>query len=173
MMHIARHKETQKDIVAEVDLPAKEKAKTLAIVYEVLRLQSRPNMYRYAKETCTLKDGNHAVSILKGQWVALFPRMMHMDQEIHEDPSDFKCDRFLKQSMAKKPPTEKELLVFGQGRGACPANDYTVLALSTIISSLLSIMEFKYEDAVPQSRQNTVASTPPPDQDAIIQIKLC
>eukprot|EP00092_Neocalanus_flemingeri_P007796 GFUD01008417.1.p1 GENE.GFUD01008417.1~~GFUD01008417.1.p1 ORF type:complete len:455 (-),score=127.15 GFUD01008417.1:138-1502(-) len=172
MMHIARHKDLQKDIAAEADLPAKRRAKTIATVYEVLRLQSRPNMYRYARETCTLKDEHCAVSIRKGQWVALFPRMMHMDQEIHKDPAVFKPGRFLNQAMAKKPPTEKELLVFGQGRGACPANDYTVLALSTIITSLLSVMELKYEDTLPQSRQDTVASTPPPDQDARIQMNI-
>ena len=172
LLHIARHKDSQKDILAEMDLPDKRRAKTLAVVYEVLRLQSRPNMYRYARETCMLKDGNNTVNVMKGQWVALFPRMMHMDKDIHENPTVFTPGRFLNQTMDRKPPTEKELLVFGQGRGACPANDYTVLALSTIITSILAIMELNYEDNVPQSRQNTVSSTPPPDQDANILIRL-
>ena len=173
IMHIAMHKDAQKDIIAEVDLPVRRRAKTVAIVYEVLRLQSRPNMYRYARKDCTLKDGHNAVSIPKGQWVALFPRIMHMDKDTHEDPTVFKCGRFLKQSMARKPPSEKELLVFGQGHGACPANNYTVLALSTIITSILSVMELKYEGPVPRARQNTVASTPPPDQDVQILIQSC
>ena len=173
IIQIAKNKNMQNDILAEMDLPVKSRAKTIAIVYEVLRLHSRPNMYRYARNTCTLKDGNYEAIIPAGQWVALFPRMMHMDKETHKDPTVFKSARFENHSMAKKPPTEKELLVFGIGSGACPASHYTVLALSTIITSMLSVMELKYEHSVPHSRQNTVASTPPPDQDAKISINIC
>merc|ERR1719319_1611274 len=108
-------------------MPSNRRPKTLAALYEVQRLQSRPKIYRFAQETCL-------VDIIKGQWVALFPRMMHMDQDIHENPTEFKPERFLNQAMARKPPTEKELLVFGGGRGACPANDYSMRALSSIIT---------------------------------------
>lgn len=172
LIHIARQKDLQKEIMAEVDMPSNRRPKTLAALYEVQRLQSRPNIYRYAQETCSLKSGTNIVDIIKGQWVALFPRMMHMDQDIHENPTAFKPERFLNQAMARKPPTEKELLVFGGGRGACPANDYSMRALSSIITSVVVIMELKYEDKVPESRQSTVASTPHPKQNAKILMRL-
>ena len=145
--------------------------KTRSIIQEVFRLQSRPNMYRYSlKDTVIKVNGGTKYLIPKGNWVALFPKLMHMDKNIYKDAHKFKYNRFpVDTTLASVYHTP---LVFGMGMGMCPAQDYTYFILAIIAIKVFSTFNIDLVGDLPTADENTVASTPPPLNDVTAIIKL-
>ena len=145
--------------------------KTWSIIQEVFRLQSRPNMYRYSSKDTVIKvNGGTKYLIPKGNWVALFPKLMHMDKNVYKDAHKFKYNRFpVETTLASVYHTP---LVFGMGMGMCPAQDYTYFILAIIAIKVFSTFNIDLVGDLPTADENTVASTPPPLNDVTAIIKL-
>ncbi|KAG9347983.1 hypothetical protein JZ751_004002 [Albula glossodonta] len=101
-----------------------------SIIEEALRLSSASIMIRVANESFTLTldpeinadiSGNK-VDIRKGDYICLYPQMIHMDPDIYEDPTEFKFNRYLDENGQKKTEFYKNgrklkqfLMPFGSG----------------------------------------------------------
>lgn len=54
---------------------------------ESLRMCSSSMNIRISQEDFVLKlEGDQEVSLRKGDWIALYPQILHMDPEVYEDP---------------------------------------------------------------------------------------
>lgn len=54
---------------------------------ESLRMCSSSMNIRISQEDFVLKlEGNQGVGLRKGDWIALYPQILHMDPEVYEDP---------------------------------------------------------------------------------------
>jgi len=54
---------------------------------ESLRMCSSSMNIRISQEDFVLKlEGNQEVGLRKGDWIALYPQILHMDPEVYEDP---------------------------------------------------------------------------------------
>lgn len=155
-----------------------------SIVTETLRLFSRPNMYRAVREDFDLRlHDARIVHFAEGDWVALFPRLLHHDPEVFADPLRFDPWRFCPEDgEPHRPPTFAKggipltdpVVVFGQGRGRCPGDAYTVSVLDRLLTRWTSTFEARLVDAVlPPAVTETVSSTPSPasDIDMIIRAR--
>jgi cytochrome P450 len=131
-----------------------------AAICEVLRLRSRPNIFRLVSEDTTLKLGSgykgklkDHVELEKGDWVWLFPRLyLHYDPDTHREPEKFMpFERFTAGSNGCpiKPGASGKnvscpfrngnpaLRVFGGGTAPCPGKDYAAVMLKAAIDRIL------------------------------------
>ena len=177
--HIAREPNALQTIKEEAETASEEldifqirnMKKTWSIINEVFRVQSRPNMYRYSlKDTVIKVKGGTTFLIPKGNWVALFPKLMHMDKNVYKDAHKFKYNRFPVDTTLSS--VYRTPLVFGMGMGMCPAQDYTYFILAIIAIKVFSTFNIDLVGDLPTADENTVASTPPPLNDVTAIIKL-
>lgn len=60
---------------------------TESALNESLRMCSSSMNIRISQEDFVLKlEGDQEVSLRKGDWIALYPQILHMDPEVYEDP---------------------------------------------------------------------------------------
>lgn len=59
-----------------------------SIIEEALRLSSASMMIRVANDNFTLTlDSDETVSIRKGDFIALYPQLIHLDPDVYPDPT--------------------------------------------------------------------------------------
>ncbi|KAJ8413319.1 hypothetical protein AAFF_G00093150 [Aldrovandia affinis] len=94
-----------------------------SIIEEAFRLCSASIMIRVATDNFTLTlDSGMTADIREGDYIALYPQMIHMDPEIYDDPTEFRFDRYLDENGQKKTDFYKNgrrlkyyLVPFGSG----------------------------------------------------------
>ncbi|XP_018599816.1 cholesterol 7-alpha-monooxygenase [Scleropages formosus] len=125
-----------------------------SIIEEALRLSSASIMIRVASENFTLTlDTGKTAAIRKGDHIAMFPQMMHMDPEIYEDPTEFQCSRFLDENGQKKTDFYKNgrklrqfLLPFGSGVSECPGRFFAINEIKQFLTLALCHYDMELHD---------------------------
>ncbi len=137
-----------------------------SIVTEVLRLFSRPNMYREISEDFDLTvNDERAVHFTGGDWIALFPRFLHHDPEVFKDCREFQPARFQGDPTFHKDgsPLKHSTVVFGLGRGRCPGDKYSAAVLDCILAGWCRAFDAQTNfETLPPAVTDTVSSTPGP-----------
>lgn len=114
-----------------------------AIIKETMRLHPPiPLIMRKGIEDCFV-DGK---MIPKGSMVCVNIWAMGRDQEIWENPLEFRPERFLESDIDMK-GHHFELLPFGSGRRGCPGMSLAMRELPTVIGALVQCFEWKMIDS--------------------------
>ncbi|XP_061456051.1 cytochrome P450 7B1 [Rhineura floridana] len=117
-------------------------------INESFRLCSSSSNIRIAKEDFILKlEENQEVNLRKGDWVAIYPPVLHMDPEVYEVPKKYKFDRFIEDGK-KKTTFYKHgrklkyfLMPFGSGISKCPGRFFAVNEIKLFLVLLLTYFD--------------------------------
>ncbi|KAG7330044.1 hypothetical protein KOW79_006266 [Hemibagrus wyckioides] len=105
-----------------------------SIIREALRLSSASIMIRVASDDFILTlDSGQTAAIRKGDYIALYPRLIHLDPDIFPDPLEFKYNRFLDEEGQRRNQFFKSgrqlkhyLVPFGSGASECPGRFFAM-----------------------------------------------
>ncbi|XP_076829058.1 cytochrome P450 7A1 isoform X2 [Brachyhypopomus gauderio] len=105
-----------------------------SIIKEALRLSSASTMIRVASDDFVLTlDSGQTAFIRKGDYIALYPQLIHLDPEIYPNPMEFKYDRFLDEAGQSRTqffkggrPLKHYFMPFGSGSSRCPGRYFAV-----------------------------------------------
>lgn len=123
-----------------------------SVMEETLRLCATPTLLRAVQEDYVLKMASgKEYQIRRGDKVALFPYLsVHMDPDIHPEPTAFKYDRFLNPDGTRKVDFYKSgkkihhyIMPWGSGVSMCPGRFFALSEMKTFI--LLMIVYFDLE----------------------------
>ncbi|XP_038665408.1 cytochrome P450 7B1 isoform X1 [Scyliorhinus canicula] len=114
-------------------------------IKESLRLCSFSMNIRTAQEdvTLTFKE-EQRVKLRKGDWIALYPHILHMDPEVYENPEVYKYNRFVENGMEKTAfykggrKLRYYLMPFGSGSSMCPGRHFAVNEIKIFLSIILA-----------------------------------
>ncbi|XP_026230984.1 5-beta-cholestane-3-alpha,7-alpha-diol 12-alpha-hydroxylase [Anabas testudineus] len=175
LLYLMKHPEAMKAVKEEVDKVLRESGQEVqrggplinltremltktpvldSAIDETLRLTAAPLLTRAVLQDMTLKmaDGREYF-IRKGDRMAMFPYVVHIDPEIHPDPQSFKYDRFLNPDGKKK--TEfykagKKLkyynMPWGAGVSMCPGRFFATNELKQFAFLMLVYFEFELKN---------------------------
>ncbi|XP_043921424.1 cytochrome P450 7A1 [Protopterus annectens] len=116
-----------------------------SIISEVLRLTAASSVIRCVMNDFVLElDSGQDLSIRKGDWIILHPRVIHLDPDIYEDPMEFKYNRFLDDNQKEKTDFYKNgrklkhyLMPFGAGVSMCPGRFFAINEIKQSMCMLL------------------------------------
>ncbi|XP_067256381.1 cytochrome P450 7A1 [Chanodichthys erythropterus] len=126
-----------------------------SIIQEALRLSSASMMIRVASDDFTLSlDSGQTAAVRKGDYIALYPQLIHLDPEIYPDPTEFKYDRFLDERGQRKSHFFKSgrrlkhfLMPFGSGVSECPGRFFAVHEIKQFLALTLWRYDLQLCDA--------------------------
>ncbi|KAI8619228.1 cytochrome P450 [Chytriomyces sp. MP71] len=102
-------------------------------VEETLRLATNSMLMREVVEDCVITlDADTVVHFRKGDKAAMFLPLTHYDENLFEDPTRFKVDRFVQATNAQR----NALMVFGAGKTMCPGRLFAKAQLKTFVALL-------------------------------------
>ncbi|XP_034285753.1 cytochrome P450 7B1 isoform X1 [Pantherophis guttatus] len=150
-------------------------------INESLRMCSSSMNIRKIKENFILSfEENNEVCLRKGDLLAIFPPILHMDPEIYEDPQTYKFDRYVENGK-KKTTFFKQgkklkyfLMPFGSGSSMCPGrffamNEIKVFVILALVYFDMDIIEDKQ---LGQGKDRIGLGILLPDSDIIFRYKL-
>ncbi|KAM6125844.1 LOW QUALITY PROTEIN: cytochrome P450 7B1 [Pterocles gutturalis] len=112
---------------------------------ESLRMCSSSMNIRISQEDFVLKlEGNQEVTLRKGDWIALYPQILHMDPEVYEDPKEYKFDRYIENGKKKTTfykagrKLKYFLMPFGSGISMCPGRFLAMNEMKMFLFLLLA-----------------------------------
>lgn len=148
-------------------------------ISETTRLMSMPLTIREAKTDLEMPlDSGKRLLVRKGEQLALYPRMTHLDPDIYEDPHVFKFDRYLatkgpKQFFKNGQRVSFALLPFGAGESMCPGRFFARNEFKIVVATLLSAFDVELQStAVPEMVMSRVGlGVPPPVKDIPFRIR--
>ncbi|NXW75250.1 CP7B1 hydroxylase, partial [Hirundo rustica] len=112
---------------------------------ESLRMCSSSMNIRISQEDFVLKlEGSQEVVLRKGDWIALYPQILHMDPEVYEDPKEYKFDRYIENGKKKTTfykagrKLKYFLMPFGSGISMCPGRFLAMNEMKMFLFILLS-----------------------------------
>lgn len=123
-----------------------------SVMEETLRLGASPTLLRLVEKDCVLKmDSGQEYQIRRGDKVALFPYLsVHMDPDIHPEPTVFKYNRFLNPDGTRKVDFYKSgkkihhyNMPWGSGISICPGRFFALSEMKIFV--LLMVMYFDFE----------------------------
>ncbi|XP_061094782.1 cytochrome P450 7A1 [Conger conger] len=125
-----------------------------SIIEEALRLSSASIMIRVVNHDFTLAlDSGLTRDIRKGDYIAMYPQMIHMDPEIYENPTEFRFDRYLDENGQKKTDFYKNgrrlkqfLIPFGSGTSECPGRFFAMCEIKQFLALVVWHYEMELED---------------------------
>ncbi|XP_051054331.1 cytochrome P450 7B1 [Phodopus roborovskii] len=122
-------------------------------ILEALRLCSYSSVIRSVEEDMTLNMETSSYQLRKGDLVALFPPILHMDPEIFEAPEEFRFDRFIEDGKKKttflkggKRLKYFPVMPFGVGASKCPGRYLAVNELKILIAVILIYFDVEIID---------------------------
>uniref|UniRef100_A0A670IGX1 Cytochrome P450 family 7 subfamily B member 1 n=1 Tax=Podarcis muralis TaxID=64176 RepID=A0A670IGX1_PODMU len=149
-------------------------------VNESFRFCSSSTNIRIASEDFILKlEGNQEVSLRKGDLVAIYPPILHMDPEVYEDPKKYKFDRYVEDGK-KKSTFYKQgrklkyfLMPFGSGISKCPGRFFAMNEIKLFLVLLLAYfdVEITEEKQVGQDKSRIGLGILLPDTDIAFRYK--
>uniref|UniRef100_UPI00398EB04E cytochrome P450 7B1 n=1 Tax=Pristiophorus japonicus TaxID=55135 RepID=UPI00398EB04E len=119
-------------------------------INESLRLCSSSMNIRIAQEdfSLTFKD-EQRIKLRKGDMVALYPQILHMDPEVYEDPEVYKYNRFLENGREKTAFSKGGkklryyLMPFGSGSSMCPGRHLAVTEIKMFLTIMLASFDME------------------------------
>lgn len=126
--------------------------KTESTVNETLRVITSSFLIRQAQKDVSLElHGGKTLELKTGEFVAIYPRLTHLNEEIYENPEEFQWDRFLGKSGPNKFSYKNEklkfnLLPFGGGGNICPGRHFIRNEVMIVIAELLYWFDFELID---------------------------
>lgn len=123
-----------------------------SVMEESLRLGASPTLLRLVQEDCALKMASGQEYLVRqGDIVALFPYLsVHMDPDIHRDPTAFQYDRFLNPDGSRKVDFYKAgrkihhySMPWGAGVSICPGRFFALSEMKLFL--LLMVTHFDLE----------------------------
>ncbi|XP_077411611.1 cytochrome P450 7B1 isoform X2 [Vanacampus margaritifer] len=124
-------------------------------VHESLRLSSSSINIRVAQEDLTLRlTAERDVAVRRGDIVALYPRSVHMDAAVYDQPQTFRFDRFAGKTEFFKDGQKLRhyLMPFGSGASICPGRFFAVNEIKQFVCLLLLYFELRLEAGQPDAR---------------------
>ncbi|XP_048386025.2 cytochrome P450 7B1 isoform X1 [Stegostoma tigrinum] len=119
-------------------------------IKESFRLCSASMNIRTAKEDFTLKfKEEQSIKLRKGDCVALYPQILHMDPEVYENPEVYKYNRFVENGMEKTTfykggrKLRYYLMPFGSGSSMCPGRHFAVSEIKIFLSIMLTTLDLE------------------------------
>ncbi|KAB8150514.1 cytochrome P450, partial [Raoultella ornithinolytica] len=91
----------------------------------------------------------------KGDFVAIFPPVVHCDPEVFEAPEEFRFDRFVEDGKKKKSfykggkKLTYTMLPFGLGTSKCPGRYFATAEMKTLLIMLLTYFDLEIIDKKP------------------------
>uniref|UniRef100_A0A3Q2XYR3 Cytochrome P450, family 7, subfamily B, polypeptide 1 n=1 Tax=Hippocampus comes TaxID=109280 RepID=A0A3Q2XYR3_HIPCM len=147
-------------------------------VHESLRLSSASINIRVAQEDLTLRLNNErAMAVRKGDIVALYPRSVHMDAAVYDQPQTFCFDRFARQTEFFKNGQKLRhyLMPFGSGASICPGRFFAVNEIKQFVCLLLLYFDLRLETGQPDARPDASRAglgIPRPARDVRFQYRM-
>ncbi|XP_051943118.1 cytochrome P450 7B1 [Hippocampus zosterae] len=166
---------------ADLALDAQQLDKMILLesaVHESLRLSSASINIRVAREDLTLRLNNErAVAVRKGDIVALYPRSVHMDADVYDQPQTFCFDRFARQTEFFKNGRKLHhfLMPFGSGASICPGRFFAVNEIKQFVCLLLLYFDLRLEPGQPDARPDASRAglgIPRPARDVRFQYRM-
>ncbi|NRB41410.1 MAG: cytochrome P450 [Pseudomonadales bacterium] len=141
-----------------------------AVIDETLRLYSTGFNMRQIAQTVEQRidsvdiglDSGRVLSLDAAEFVAIYPRFMHMHPDIYSRPEQFQWDRFLGKQGPNKfsyqsKPIKNSLSVFGGGVGMCPGRHFARNEFKLIVAALINDFDLEILDAtIPANDTNRV-----------------
>ncbi|XP_041046539.1 cytochrome P450 7B1-like [Carcharodon carcharias] len=118
-------------------------------IKESFRLCSSSMNIRAALEDFTLKFKDQRFKLRKGDWIALYPQILHMDSEVYENPEVYKYNRFVENGMEKTAfykggkKLRYYLMPFGSGSSMCPGRHFAVNEIKMFLSIMLASFDME------------------------------
>ncbi|XP_066482462.1 cytochrome P450 7B1 [Tiliqua scincoides] len=150
-------------------------------INESLRMCSSSMSIRFVKEDCIFKlEENQEVSLRKGDWIAIFPPILHMNPEIYEDPKKYKFDRYVENGKKKTTFYKQEnklkyfLMPFGYGSSMCPGRFFAMNEIKLFLVLLLARfdVEIAEEKEVGLDKSRLGLGILLPDSDILFRYRL-
>ncbi|KAH0617674.1 hypothetical protein JD844_016149 [Phrynosoma platyrhinos] len=150
-------------------------------INESLRMCSSSMNIRLTKEDFILKlEGNLEVNLRKGDYIAIYPPILHMDPEVYQDPEQYKFDRYVENGKKKTAFYKQEkklkhfLMPFGSGASKCPGRFFAVNEIKLCLVLLLSYfdMELLEKKSVGLDKSRIGLGICLPDSDVTFRYKL-
>ncbi len=180
LFHIVRDEAVRESIVGEVRTVIANAARTEdgrpvfnraalgqmlqldSAIDEAFRLTSGSLVIRVAQEATTLTLSNgQEVHLREGDQVALYPQLVHHDEEIYDQPESYRYDRFLEGGKPRRHFTRRGervrhyLMPFGGGVSMCPGRHFARNEIKLTVALLLNEFELSIEDpSVPSLDQS-------------------
>ncbi|XP_028620416.1 25-hydroxycholesterol 7-alpha-hydroxylase [Grammomys surdaster] len=124
-------------------------------ILEVLRLCSYSSIIREVQEDMDFSSESRSYSLRKGDFVAVFPPMIHNDPEVFDAPQEFRFDRFLEDGK-KKTTFFKEgkklktyVIPFGLGISKCPGRYFAINEMKLLLIIFLTYFDLEIIDRKP------------------------
>ncbi|XP_051879043.1 cytochrome P450 7B1 isoform X2 [Pristis pectinata] len=151
-------------------------------VDEAFRLSSSSMNIRSIKEDISINSKeDQKIKLRKGDWLALYPSILHMDPEVYEDPEVYRYDRFIENGMKKTTfykggmRLRNYLIPFGSGASMCPGRYYALGEIKIFISLMLVSFDLEIihgEKPVQPSKSRAGLGVMLPDSDVQFRYKL-
>ncbi|XP_072897655.1 cytochrome P450 7B1-like isoform X2 [Hemitrygon akajei] len=151
-------------------------------VDEAFRLGSSSMNIRFVKEDVNVNfKEEKEIKLRKGDLMALYPQILHMDPEVFEDPEVYKYDRFIENGMKKTTfykggkKLRNYLMPFGSGASKCPGRYFAVSEIKMFISLILTAFDLEIihqERPVMPSKSRVGLGVLHPDSDVQFHYKL-
>ncbi|XP_074843236.1 cytochrome P450 7B1 [Carettochelys insculpta] len=148
---------------------------------ESLRICSSSMNIRLVQEDYTLKlEGNREVSLRKGDLIALYPPILHMDPEVYEDPKEYKFDRYVENGKKKTTFYKRGrklkyfLMPFGSGISICPGRFLAVNEIKQFLILFLAHFDIELVERKPVGLTNRRMGLGIllPDTDVVFRYKI-
>nr|XP_020667442.1 25-hydroxycholesterol 7-alpha-hydroxylase [Pogona vitticeps] len=150
-------------------------------INESLRICASSMNIRLAKEDLVLKlTENQEVRLRKGDYIVIYPPILHMHPEVYEDPEKYKFDRYVENGQ-KKTTFYKQgkklkyfLMPFGSGSGMCPGRFLAINEIKLCLFLLISYfdMELVEDKHVGLDNSRVGLGILLPDSDIFFRYKL-
>ncbi|XP_047437949.1 prostacyclin synthase [Mugil cephalus] len=123
-----------------------------SVLSETLRLTAAVMIRREVVQDKILRMANgQEYHLRRGDRVLLFPLLSpQMDPQIHQDPQNFKYDRFLNEDMTVKDTFYKDgkrvkyyTMPWGAGRSSCVGKEFAVTAIKQFVLLLLTHLDLE------------------------------
>ncbi|XP_042187948.1 cytochrome P450 7B1 isoform X2 [Callorhinchus milii] len=119
-------------------------------INETFRFCSASMNIRVSQEDFTLKfQEDRRIQLRKGDCVAIYPPLVHMDPEIYNHPEVYKFDRFMENGKEKTTFYKGDkklryyLMPFGSGSSMCPGRYFAINEIKIFITLILGIFDIE------------------------------
>ncbi|XP_072427637.1 cytochrome P450 7B1 isoform X3 [Chiloscyllium punctatum] len=119
-------------------------------IKESFRLCSASMNIRTVQEDFTLKlKEEQSVKLRKGDWVVLYPQILHLDPEVYENPEVYKYNRFVENGLEKTAFYKRGrklryyLMPFGSGSSMCPGRHFAVSEIKMFLAIMLATFDLE------------------------------